>query len=134
MFEVPRVRDAEDPDRELVVVGRQRLAKLVLRPDEELALDRFAVFRLAVGVGGRVEGVLGRGHVAQHVVGGLAGHTGQQRVAGQPVGQGVGAEQVGLVVEHLLEVGNEPPAVHRSSGGSRLRPGRGCRRGPSRAA
>ena len=89
-------------------LGPQHVAHLALRPDEELAL-----LALGIGVGGRVERAFGRGHLAQHVVQGLAQHPGEVGPAGHLPGLGVGHRQQGVVVQHLLEVGDQPALVGR---------------------
>ena len=71
-------------------------------PRVELALDA-----LAVGVQRGGEPALVGAQLAQHEVGGLRGHPLRHRAA--PAG--VEAEQLGVVVEHLLEVRHHPAAV-----------------------
>ena len=88
--------------------GAQQLPDLLGAPDEEAAL-----LPLRVGVGGRVEAPLGRGHLPQQIVQGLAQHPGEVRPPGHLPGLGVGHRQQGVVVEHLLEVGDQPALVGR---------------------
>ncbi len=87
-------------------VGAQPLAQLGLRPDEELPL-----LALGVGVGGRIETALRRGHLAQHVVQGLAQHAGEVGAPGDLERLGVGHGQQRVVVQHLFKVGHQPARV-----------------------
>ena len=61
-------------------------------------------------------------------------HALEQRLAGDLPGVQVRAGEQRVVVEHLLEVRDEPARVDASSARSRRRPGRTCRRWPSGAA
>ena len=89
---------------------------------------------LGVGVEGRVEGALGGGEVAQDEVQGLGDHAEIVAVPrGLPSVQ-VGPGQQRLVGEHLLEVGHEPLRRPSSTGRTRRRGGRRCRRPPWRRA
>ena len=96
--------DLEDLRRPGAVLGAEHLGELVGRPDVELALDA-----LAVGVERRGEATLGGAQLAQQEVGGLAGDPLAQRSAPP----GVDAQQLGVVVEHLLEVRDHPAPVDR---------------------
>ena len=98
---------AEEPDHR-VGVGAAHLADLVEAPQVELALDP-----LGVGVLGREEAPLLVTQVPLDVGDGLLDHGPVPRLAGHEEGPQVGAEQQGLVVEHLLEVGHEPERVGR---------------------
>ena len=90
---------------------RQDLADRGRRPDVEAPLDP-----LRVGVERRVEAALGPAHLAQHPV--------ERLLAGAPVAPvaeplpavQVGAGEQRVVVEHLLEVGDEPDRVDRVAG------------------
>ena len=86
-----------------VGVGPEDLGDFLFAPQVILAFDLFGL-----GVEGRVEAAGLGGHFAadeaQDVHGDLAPH----RLAGGLVGPQVQAGQLGLVVEHLLEVGHFP--------------------------
>ena len=82
----------------------ERLHELGRGPGVVLALDA-----LTVRVQGRREAALGGAQLADHEVRGLARHPLPQRAA--PAG--VEPEQLGVVVEHLLEVRHHPAGVHR---------------------
>ena len=102
----------------------------VARPGERRALDAVGVGVLAGGeraVGASsARGACSRASPVATVA--IA------RVAGQRPRVHVDARELGVVVEHLLEVRHEPDRRRSSSGGSRRRAGRGCRRRPSRRA
>ena len=108
-LEVAAVGGAEPGDR-LVGVGlaRERLAHLLDAPDVELALDA-----LRVRVEGGEEAALGAAHLAQRPVERLLAYRAEQRLAGHLPAVQVRAREQGVVVEHLLEVGDEPVGVHR---------------------
>ena len=104
--EVARLAHPEDPHGQLRVLGRERGAELRRGPEKEAAL-----LPLALGVGGGVEAALGGGQIPQHEVQGAARHPLQLRVAGESPGGGIDPRELGLVVEHLLEVGHQPVVV-----------------------
>ena len=108
-LEVAAVGRPEPGDR-LVGVGLpgESLAHLLDRPDVELALDP-----LGVGVERRAEAALGPAHLGERPVERLAGHRPEQRLARDLPAVQVGAREQGVVVEHLLEVGDEPVRVDR---------------------
>ncbi len=91
-------------------VAAQQLIDLLIGPDIELALDSFAV-----GVEGAGEAALRGDHVAQHPVGGLHGAAFEQWRAGLLPQLGQKFEELGVVVEHLFEVGHQPALIHRVS-------------------
>ncbi len=93
---------------ELRRVRAQDLLELSRRPGVEAAL-----LALGVRVDGRDERALGRGHVAQEEVGRAARHPGQLAPPRHLPGLGVGHRQQRVVVEHLLEVWDEPFRVGR---------------------
>ena len=80
-------------------------------PDVEAAL-----LALGVGVEGRVEAALGAAHLAQHPVERLLADAPVALVAERLPAVQVGAGEQGVVVEHLLEVGDEPAGVDRVAG------------------
>ncbi len=100
--------DLEQRGRPGAVVGAEHLDQLGRRPDVEPALDA-----LGVGVQRRGEPALVGAQLGQQEVGGLPGHPLAQRVAGLPPPARVDAEQLGVVVEHLLEVRHHPAVVDR---------------------
>ncbi len=77
------------------------------RPDKELAF-----VPLAVGVLRAVKAPFRRRHLTQHVVDRLLHDAAVERAAHGLPGMQIGAQQLGVVVEHLLEMGDEPVAVH----------------------
>ena len=89
----------------------QHRPHLVRRPDVELAL-----LALRVGVVGRVEAALGPAHLAQQPVERLFADPPVALVAEHLPTVQVGAREQGVVVEHLLEVGDEPGRVDRVAG------------------
>ena len=89
----------------------ERVADLVRGPDVEAAL-----LALGVGVEGRVEAALGAAHLAQRPVERLLADPPVALVAEHLPAVQVGAGQQGVVVEHLLEVGDEPGGVDRVAG------------------
>ena len=70
-----------------------------------------ALLALAVGVLGGVEPALGVAHLTQQVVERLLGYTAVEGLAGELVSVEVELRQQGVVVEHLLEVGDQPVGV-----------------------
>ena len=82
--------------------------ELLRRPDEELAL-----LALAVGVLRAREGALGRHHLAQHPLAALARDPRVLGVARREVALEVRRHEQRVVVEHLLEVGDQPLLVGR---------------------
>ena len=108
MLERARLGDVEGFGGELGVLGAEDRAQLGGPPDVELAL-----LALAVGVQrGRDPAVSGP-QFAQHPVAGLFGHPAGQRRAGPAPQVRVDASQQGVVVEHLLEVRDDPAGVDR---------------------
>ena len=95
--------------------GPQRGAHVIDLPQVERAFHLvFRLLRVARGVGvlGRVEAALRRLQVVQQVIEGGSRDGRAGRVAGDLVGGGVGAGELRLVVQHLLEVRDPPEAVH----------------------
>ena len=108
-LEVAAVGGPEPGDRLVGVrLVPERRAQLVHAPDVELALDA-----LRVGVERREEAALGRAHLAQRPVERLLGDAPEQRLAGHLPAVQVRAREQRVVVEHLLEVGDEPVRVDR---------------------
>ena len=90
--------------------------QLRLGPDVEGALP-FPIglgrVRSALGVLGGIEPTGRVSEPPAHVIQGPPGHGGEERISGRLVGLQVGVHQLGLIVEHLLEVGDPPLAIHR---------------------
>ena len=106
-LEVALLADAVELDHGLGAVAEHG-ADLCRRPDVEAPL-----LALGVGVESRVEAALGPAHLPQHPVQRLLAGAAVALVAqGLPAVQ-VGAGQQGVVVEHLLEVGDQPDGVDR---------------------
>ena len=88
----------------------------VLSPEHAVDLDgrpheEFALLTLAVGVLRGVEASERVGHLAQHVVDGLLRDAGVERVTGGLVCMYIQSAEESVVVQHLLEVRNEPEGV-----------------------
>ena len=108
-LEVAAVGGAEPRDRLVGVrLALERGPHLLDAPDVELAL-----LALGVGVERGVEAALGAAHLAERPVERLLGHGPEQRVARDLPAVQVRARQQRVVVEHLLEVGDEPVGVDR---------------------
>ena len=96
--------EGQEPVRLLLAEdGRDLLG----RPGERQPFDA-----VGVGVLCRGEPALGQPELAQDVVQGLLGHPAVALLAGHDPGAQVGGREQRVVVEHLLEVGDEPPRVH----------------------
>ena len=87
-------------------IGAQHRIDLGLVPDIELALDAFAV-----GVVGRGKAAALGHHLAQHPVAGLGDARGVERASGLLPDQGQQIDELGIVVEHLLEMRDQPLVV-----------------------
>jgi hypothetical protein len=109
--EIGGLIEAEAAREQRILGLAQPVTHLGGRPDVEPALVSFRV-----GIEARVEAALPRAHVAQHPVRGLAGNAREQLVAGDGSGRGIRAEQLGIVVQHFLEMRNGPRLVHRIAG------------------
>ena len=93
---------------EVVRFCAQHVMDFGWRPDEELAF-----FSLAVGVLRGVEAAGRAGHLPHDVVQDLLGDGAVERLAGHLPSVQVDAGQLGVVVEHLLEMRRQPVIVHR---------------------
>ena len=105
-LEIALVGDAEIVGYDLGGVAAESANNLLGSPDEELAFHA-----LAVGVLGRVESAVGVAHLAQDVVQNALSDLCVGRVPGGLVGVGVESGEKRVVVEHLLEVGDQPECV-----------------------
>ncbi len=109
-LEVARLGDPVVGD-DRIGAGAQHLADLLRRPDVEAAL-----LALGVGVERRVEAALRPPHLAQRPVERLVADPAVALVAEDLPAVQVGAGEQRVVVEHLLEVGDEPGGVDRVAG------------------
>ena len=107
-LEVPLRRDAVIVAEKLAVLFAQRGQDLFRPPNVELAL-----FSFAVGIFGTVKAAAAIGHVAKYVVEDLFRHPAIEIVAGRLPRLEVDLGEKCVVVEHLLEVRNEPVGVDR---------------------
>jgi hypothetical protein len=106
-LEVADVGDVPIP-RDQVEVGRIDDGRhLGRRPDEEASF-----LALAVRVGGGEEPTVRMGHLAQHVVAGLLDHGSEKWLASHLPRFQIEPRQLRVIVEHLLEVRDEPARVH----------------------
>jgi len=99
------VRDAEAP----AALFPEHLLDLVRRPHEELALDTLAVGILRGVIASAIRGA----HLAHQIVEGLPRHVAVRLVTGTPIDLEIERQELGVVVEHLLEVWHEPLLVDR---------------------
>ena len=90
------------------VLRAEHLVELGGRPDVEASLDA-----LGVGVERGREPTVGGAQLGEQEVGRLPGDPLPERVAGLPPPADVDAEQLRVVVEHLLEVRHHPARVDR---------------------
>ena len=105
-FPVAAVGDVEDAAEKVRVPFSERRLDLGGGPDEELPLLAFAV-----GVLRAEEGAGRARHLAEDVVERLLGDFAIERVAGDLKCLDIGGNEKGVVVEHLLEVRDEPAGV-----------------------
>ena len=105
-FEVRRLRQPEHALRERARLRAEHAVELGRRPNVELA---FLVLR--IGVERRVVAAARVLHVAHDPVGRRARHARVARRARRGIRVGVDGEQLGVVVEHLLEVRDRPEPV-----------------------
>ena len=107
-LEVGRLGQAEQPPENLVFVLVQCALHLRLGPQVELAF-----LALGIGIQGGVVAACRVLHLAHDPLGGLVGNAREERLSGCRVGVGQHGQQFGIVVEHLLEMGDFPALVHR---------------------
>ena len=112
-LEIALPRDSEVVADDSAVLFAQYLGDALRPPHEELALHA-----LAVGVLGGAEAAVGRDHLAQDVVAHALRHAAIVRARRELPRMGVERGEQGVVVEHLLEVGDKPEGV----GGVAMKP------------
>ena len=104
---LPVAAGADVVDRlEVGRVTAEQFVDLRLVPDVELAL-----LALGIGIERARERALASAHLAQHPGHGLGGAGGEERLAGLLPDMAEQVEKLGVVVEHLLEMGREPALV-----------------------
>ena len=114
---LPAIGDAVPAAERVGVVARARRASSSGVHDVEPALLVVARRCGGVGVLGRVEAAVGVAHVAEQVARSVCGHDLEvARLAGELPGVEVRADEQRVVVEHLLEVGDQPLPVDRVAG------------------
>ncbi len=93
----------------------QNLPGLFVGPDVERPFRLAGRARLgkAVRILGGIETAFGTGQVVRHIAENIAGHVREGLVAGELVGREIGRGELGLIVEHLLEVGDVPLGIDR---------------------
>jgi hypothetical protein len=107
-LEVRRQIEPEVRREHAKLLAAERRVDLLAIPHVVLAF-----VALRVRVEARVISALRRLHLAQHPAGGLARHARIQRIAAGERGLCVDGEQLGVVVQHFLEVRDHPVLVHR---------------------
>ena len=107
-LEIGLLVQPETPREHFVLLGLEVPLHLVGRPDVELAF-----VALRVRIERRVEATVGRAQVAQHPVGRFLGGPAEQRLACRDCRLRIDAEQLPVVVQHLLEVRDHPVGVDR---------------------
>ena len=85
----------------------KNLADLFFSPDKE-----FSFFPFAVGILSRVESALGVKHLTHQVVDSFIDHLLEKRISRDAIDLRVDADELGVVVEHFLEMGHEPFLVY----------------------
>ncbi|ESU51522.1 hypothetical protein P376_0494 [Streptomyces sp. HCCB10043] len=111
-LEGPVLGHPEISSGEGAIVLPQHLTQLRGRPHVIGALDMLTVRVLAVGVQRGGEPALGGPQLPHHEVGGLQGDPAGLVRPGGPPEVGVHPAEQGVVVEHLLEVRDDPLPVH----------------------
>ena len=97
--------------RQLIAQWLKRFAGFGDGPDEELAFDAFRV-----GISGAIEAAFSPAHLAQDIGVDVLGHSAMLPVAGQLPGMQIKPAQLGVVIEHLLEVRHKPMRVDAVAG------------------
>ncbi len=112
LFEGPLLRHSEVPGGEFAVLRAEHLAQLPRGPHVVRALDVPARAVVTVGVERGGEPAFVRAEFAHHEVGGLQGDaTGELGAGGTPEMR-IHPAQKCIVVQHLLEIGHNPLAIH----------------------
>ena len=118
-LEVRRTVELPVAERSLGDIGSGRLqclADLVRGEGVEGTLDAPPVGVERVGILGGGDAATREAEVSVDVLDDLGGHLAIAGVTGDLVGMDVELQEPGLVVEHLLEVGDDPVLVHRVPG------------------
>ena len=110
-LEIARGRHVIVPRKKLAVLDAELAHHLIVRPDIELALLAFGI-----GVERGGERALRARHLALEPFHRFAGALAIERLAGLLVRDGQKFEELGVVVEHLLEMRREPALVDRVAG------------------
>ena len=105
-FEIRWQIEAMTRSKHGVLIGTQRLPHGRGFPDVIAAFDTGGI-----GIEAGIEGAVRRAQFGEHPVGGAMGYLSEQQLARGGGGLGVGAEQQGVVVEHLLEMRNGPVPI-----------------------
>jgi len=105
-FEIASRRDIEGARQRRALLGTEDRIQLRRCPQVEATL-----VALRVGVEAGVEATFWRRHFALHEGKRLLNHPRKRRLLGQLPAIEIGARQQGVVIKHLLEVGNEPALV-----------------------
>ncbi len=109
-FEVACLGNPEDLECNFGVGRIQNRPDFIRRPDVELAL-----FAFAIGILGGMERAVVGGHFAQDVIQRRADGAGKIGPTCDAVSVEIEAGELGIVVEHLLEMRNKPDFVDRVS-------------------
>ena len=109
--EVALARDAEPGCDHVEGFGAEQPRQFSLGPAVE-----FPFLTFAVGILGRIKPAVRVGHVVGHIAQNVPGNVGMPGLAGNQERLEVEDGQLGVVVEHLLEVRHEPPFIDAVSG------------------
>src|SRR3990172_10418597 len=78
----------------------------------------FSFFAFTISVLGRIKPSFWMGHIPFHILKDFSGHLGIKLVFGNLISLQISLRQDGLVVEHFLEVGDQPRLVRGVAGKS----------------
>ena len=76
----------------------------------------FSFLTLAVGIFGRVESTFRVGHVAQEVAQNIPHHGMVLRISANKTSIQIEVNQLGIVIQHFFEMGDQPPFIHGVAG------------------